>query len=253
MKSIIISLFFTLTVFLAGSTFAAEEEKAPVVSFSTKFFSKYVDDAGWLWSYKPVLQTELTLDVGKGFYVGMWHSTSIRNPGTTEDFGNENDPYIGWTGNIHSIDIDLCFTYIDIVPVFEYADGDTVEFSAKVAKTFDIAEKHTITPSVNVKYGFPVSNTEEEELDGVYVYVGLEHAWMLTEKFSVSQKGVLVIDTGAYGGDSGLLGSYEFKAAYAFIKWASLEISGKAIGPLTRINDGRKAHLIGSAGLVFSF
>jgi hypothetical protein len=251
MKTIIIAVIFSLV--FVGFSFAAEDEKSPTVTFSTKVFSKYVGEAGGLWSDKPVLQSDLTVNVGKGFYFGVWHSMSLSNPGTSTDCGNENDPYIGWSGDAFGLNVDLMMTYFDIVPVFNYPDGDSLEVSVKVGKMFDVSDKHSLTPYVNVKYGFPVHDTGEEGLDGTYIYLGLVHNWAVTDKFSVTQKGVLVIDTGAYGGDSGLLGSYELKGSYAFTKWVSLEVSGKAIGPLSKINDGRKAHLIGSAGLVFSF
>jgi hypothetical protein len=237
-----------------GESDAAGPEKTLLeINFSTKVLNQYVGDTGVVAYNRPVSQNDLTIThVPSGMYLDIWQSVSLSHPGRSTNYGNEIEYYAGWSGEIAGIGVDTGVGYFDLITLFSMPEGDVIQPYIELNKKFDAAEGHTLTPYVRAEYGIPAKGNAKE-FKGLYVYTGLKHGWQISKDVSVSQKAAIIFDDGAYGADRAWVGAYEIASSYRITEWLSFDLSGKIIGPLTKVTDGRKMELIGGGGFSVNF
>ncbi len=249
-------LLVAVATFLSFSSLAlaGEEvaEKSFEVSFSSKVFSQYVGDTGTVFYNRAVSQNDLTISHKSGVYLDVWTSTSLKNAGVATNYGNEVDYTLGWAGEISGVGIDAGVSYWDLVKLFEMPEGDIVQPYLELNKKVELAVGHTLTPSVKAEYGIPAKGNDPLS-KGLHVHGALKHGWEISKHFSLNQKAVLTYDDGAYGASRALVGAYEFAPTVKLTSWLSLEGSAKVIGPLSQVDDGRKAEYIFAGGFSTSF
>jgi len=223
------------------------------IIFSTRVLNQYVGDTGVVFYNRPVSQNDLTIThVPSGIYLDFWQSISLSHSGRSTNFGNEIEYYAGWAGEIAGIGVDAGVAYFDLITLFNMPGGDVIQPYIELNKKFDVAEGHTLTPYVRAEYGLPAKGNARE-LKGLYVHAGLNHDWQMSKDVSVSQKAAIIFDDGAYGADRAWVGAYEISPSHRITDWLSFDLSGKIIGPLTNVTDGRKMELIGGGGFSVNF
>lgn len=242
-----------LAVAVTAVCYAEEAEKAPpVVTFSSKYFSKYVGDTGVVFYDKPVVQSEINVSLPKGFYANLWYSTSLVHSGLNTNDGNEFDPTLGWSGDVAGVTLDAGITYFDIRPVGTFGRGDVwqpyIEFSKEFARDMS---PHAITPYAKAEYGIPVQGNSRDD-KGLHVHSGFRHVWHVAAPLDLKQQADFVFDDGAFGYSRAWVYSHTLAAAYTVTDWLSLELGGKVYVPLTHTED-RYTQVVCNAGLKVGF
>lgn len=255
MKQCIVSgiISVILVAFATAVCFAEEAEKAaPVVTFSSAIYNKYVGDTGIVFYDRPVVQNEITVSLPKGFYANLWYSMSLAHSGLDTNDGNEFDPTLGWSGELAEITIDAGITYFDIRPVGTFDRGDVWQPYTEISKAFALGKAHIISPYSKADYGIPVKGNARDD-KGLHVHGGLKHKWQVADTLGLSQQADFVFDDGAFGYARAWVYSHALTMSYTVTDWLSLEVGGKVYAPLIKTDDGLSSHVIGNAGFKAGF
>jgi len=234
------------------------DNKKIVATISSMVFSKCVDDAGVVAHNKPVVQSDLTIThLRSGVYVDIWHSMSLTQGGISNNYGNEIDYSIGWSGDFAGIGIDAGVTYIDVIDLFTMPVGDVIQPYVELSRKFEVNDRNMITPFIKTEYGTPAKGNARE-LKGLHIHSGLKHNWNVKKRLTVTQQFVLTFDDGAFGANRAWIGAYDLSPSYRFLEKKlynlSLDLSARVIGPIADSkNDTRKLQLIGGVGLSVNF
>jgi hypothetical protein len=241
-----------LVAALTGVCYADDAEQAsPVVTFSSKVFSKYVGDTGVVFYDRPVIQSELNVSLPKGFYANIWYSMSLAHAGLDTNDGNEFDPTIGWSGDIAGITLDAGMTYFDLRPVGTFGRGDVWQPYVEFSKEFELNKAHAIAPFARTEYGIPVQGNAREDR-GLHVHGGFRHKWQVADKLGLSQQADFAFDDGAYGYSRARVYSHTLAVSYAVTDWLGFELGGKVYVPLTQA-ENRNTRMVGTAGFKVGF
>ena len=244
-------------IVLTDPVAVATDDKKIEASFSTRIFSKYVDDAGLVAHDKPVLQNDLTIvHLPSGFYVDIWHSASFAHGAASSNNGDEIDYTLGWSGDFAGMGIDAGITYIDNIALLAMPDGDIIQPYIELNKKFAVDDRNTITPFIKAAYGTPARGSARE-LQGLCIHAGVKHTLIFTKYLNINQKLVATFDNVAFGADRALVGTYEINPSYRFLEHPSytmsFDLSARAIGPLVEYEGrDRELHLIGG-GVAVNF
>lgn len=189
MKQQIVMVHLTVlfAIFTSGVCYSEDAEKAPpTVTFSSKYFSKYVGDTGVVLYDRPVIQNELNISLPNGFYANLWYSMSLANAGLNTNDGNEFDPTLGWCGEVAGITLDAGLSYFDLRPMGTFGRGDVWQSYAEVSKEFSLHEAHDLAPYSRVEYGIPAHGNARED-KGLHVHSGLRHTWRMAGALGLKQ------------------------------------------------------------------
>ena len=237
-------------------SYAADEktENTFGASFSTKVLSRYVGDCGAVYHNDWVSQHELTITHNpSGLYLDFWGGASLKNPGFKSNYGNEFDFTVGRSWEMHGLTVDAGVAYFDLVDVFSGSmAGDVVQPYVQLGKDFKVAENHTLTPSIKIEYAIPAVGNDPG-LRGLHIHFALKHIAELSSVFSVSQELIGSYDDGAYGYNQAAIVAYRVAPSVRLSEKFSLNGSVLAIGPLTKVNDGRETEVVYSLGLSTTF
>ncbi|MEI6213711.1 MAG: TorF family putative porin [Desulfuromonadales bacterium] len=245
-------IYALLTAALMGVCYAEETEKpSPVVTFSSKYFTKYVGDTGVVFYDRPVVQSEINVALTKGFYVNLWYSMSLAHSGLDTNDGNEFDPTIGWSGDLAGITLDAGITYFDIRPVGTFGRGDVWQPYLEFYKEFALNKAHAIIPYAKTEYGIPAKGNSRDD-KGLHVHSGLRHKWQVADKLGLSQQADFAFDDGAYNYSRAWVYSHALTMSYAVVDWLSLELGSKVYVPLSQVDD-RSTQVVGNAGFKVTF
>jgi len=242
---------FTLMVIMgfAFSLANAEDEKVSV-SFSSKVWSRYLGSDSAVIHDDPVLQNDVFILLANGFYFNIWQSVGLDDTDLSSNFGDELDFTLGWNGNIDKFGLDMGIIYIDGLPVFEMAQGDSLMPYIELNRGFDITAKHSLTPYAKLELLFPLNGDySSSDISG-----GIKHNWQLSDRFAISQKAYLLYDNGVWGFDDGVIGGYNMDLSWKLSeKFAINPLMLKITTPMASLNDGRKTEMVFGTGLTFHF
>lgn len=232
-----------ITIQLMNSPAAAQIAS---ITWSTDVLSQYLgSDTGTRLHDKPVVQSNLNVQLKNGFYLNLWGSKSLDREPPAENFGNEIDYMVGWTGAVGPINADLNVAYWDISDRLLFqGHGDVVQLTIEVSKEFGFGV-HTITPYVKLEPTFPLDGTA----DGAYVHVGVRHKLNLTDSVAFTQGGRIIYDSGVFGNVSGYNFRYDSAFAWNLSKNVTLRLPTlRAFLPITDLGFNRRAGYIFGAG-----
>ncbi len=252
-QTVMVLLTTLFAIFTSGLCYAEETEKAlPVVTFSSKYYSKYVGDTGVVFYDRPVIQSEINVTLPKGLYANLWYSTSLANAGMNTNDGNEFDPTVGWCGDVAGITLDTGLTYFNIRPVGTFGRGDVWQPYIEFSKEFALNNApHAITPYAKAEYGIPVQDNSRED-KGLHVHGGLRHAWHIAAAFGLKQQADFVFDDSAFGYSRAWVYSHSLALSCTLTDWLNLELGGKVYVPLTQA-ENRNTQVVGNAGFRAGF
>ncbi len=235
-------------------SYAADEkpENTFEVAASSKWVSQYVGDAGAVFYKGAALHNEFTFThISSGVSLDFWGSNSFKKPAIKGSYGNEFDVTLSRAWDMYGLNLEVGAAYFDLAgeSVFSGSrSGDVLQPYVQISK--EVAEK--FTSSVKLEYAMPAVGNDPG-LKGLHVHFTLKHNAELSPNFSVSQKLTATYDDGAYGFDRALIGAYELAPTVKLSEKLSLNGSILVIGPLTSVNDGRKAEVVGSIGISTTF
>ncbi len=238
-------------------SYAADEkpENTFEVAASSKWVSQYVGDAGAVFYEGAVLHNELTVTHSSGLYLDVWGSNSFKKPAINGSYGNEFDLTLGRAWEMYGLNFDAGVAYFDLAgrSIFSGSlEGDIIQPFLQVNGEVTVSESNKLFPSIKFEYALPAIGNDPG-LSGLHVHFALKHNAELSSTFSVSQKLTATYDDGAYGFDRALIGAYEIAPTVKLSEKLSLNGSILVIGPLTSVNDGRKAEVVGSIGISTTF
>lgn len=253
------TLIIAFTVWLVGLVSATGEDsvKKNLFSFSisTRMLTKYVDTAdfggsGLVNHDKPVVHSDVVITERHGFYLSIWDSVSLAGRGS-ENYGNEIDWTLGWSGVVKGLSLDLGIGYFDLWRLMKVPEGDVIFPSLQVGRSLELSDRHTLTP-----YGKIVlpTSAKGDTLDGgVIAQIGVKHKWDLWQGSTVNQAVALTRDDGPYGLRPGCVGHYSMGVTTPIGKHFALEFpSVKIVQPLGQ-SGGRATQFVALMGVSFSF
>lgn len=252
MRNLVVVLAMAVVmVIFSSAVFAATEqaEDSLGVTFQSGVVSKFVDENGAVLLGKSAVQSELVVPIGKGFYGYIWNSIGIGDSKADEiDFG------FGWEGELAGVTMDAGALYVDLVGLGKFEKTDLWQPYVKVSKSFplDSAGSNKLTPYILAEYFIP--NGTKEFNGGLYVHGGIEYGWE-GKNFSLKQKLDLLCDSGVFGFEKAVIGSYEGRMDVAVTNWFGLYGNVRLVTPISQVSsdDGRKFEVIPGGGIKFQF
>lgn len=246
MKKTATAVLLAMAVFCGASAASAVE-----VNLSVQYASQYVGSSGWVFTDHAGLKTDVTVSFDNGIYADVWNFTNFE--GDFEDGeANEFDYGLGWAGEVFGVTLDTGVYYYNYVG-FGEMEGDSWCFYVGVAKQFDISDTHHLVPSVKLEGYIPAEGDSSEE-HGADVIVNVEHSWdVMPELLTLYHTPGLFYDDGQFGGESGVLGSWEVGMNYFITEDLTLDASWLISTPLAGMDDGRETETVLSAGLNYAF
>lgn len=246
MKKIMVALL-ALAAFcgMISSASAAETE------LSARFVSQYLGESGWVYTNHAGMEYDATIFFENGISLGAWVFSNSQES-LKEGEANEVDLNLIWLKDVYDgIMMDVGVSYYNYVG-FGDSEGDSWCFHVGASKTFELTETQQLTPSIKFEGYMPVKGDSSEE-HGADMIIKIEHSWDVGENVSLYHAPGLFFDDGQFGGDDGVLGSWEVGVSYAFSANFSADASWKIATPLSGMDDGRGTESVLSAGLTYAF
>jgi hypothetical protein len=222
------------------ATLLANEPAAAQISsssWSTDTLSQYLGgDTGARLHDKPVLQSNLNVQFANGGYLNLWGSKSLDRDAPSDNFGNEIDFTVGWTGTVGALGVDLSAAYWALSnPLLFQSRGDAVQLTLELNREFKFGV-HTLTPYVKIEPTFPL----DASASGGYLHVGLRHKLVLTEGLSFTQGGRIIYDSGVFGNVNGYNLRYDSALVWNLSKNIALRLPTlRAFHPITNLGADR--------------
>lgn len=196
----------------------AQEQAAPadssLVSFTltTTLFNQYLGANGDIFYDGPVIQPDLFIAFPNGLYADVWVSRADGNLG--EDFGDELDLTVGWSNE--RLDVSAARFWV--------LGGDVAQLKAVFAPWLLDYGANSFILDTKIEYYWPTASGGPAE--GTMLRIGLSYSRQLSERWSLSQRGGVFWDSGAFGYERGYLA--EWRGGVSF-SW-----KGMSIGPVVK-------------------
>jgi len=156
---------------------------------------------------KPVLHSDLRVNLQNGIYFDLWNSTPL-NTGWGENYGSEVDYGVGWngplsklgvTGPLSDLGISIGTSYFDEPKVGSFGGGDTLYSHLTVTKSFT----HL---SVSAEFENYLTMPETGIRGGNLYSIGASKSMsFFKDRLSATTSLAAVYDSGGYGMDKGFL------------------------------------------------
>ncbi|OGE88350.1 MAG: hypothetical protein A2760_03570 [Candidatus Doudnabacteria bacterium RIFCSPHIGHO2_01_FULL_50_67] len=225
----------------AGTTAFAQTK--PAVTLSANIADHYVVKPGREVHDRPVVQTSLTFDLGRGFSLDVWGSTDF---GLNRNSGREIDWTVFWSGKSARVGV----TYFDLNPLVSRAGTDIVNPFVSYSRPKPW-HSHTIAPYIYLDGMFPTKQTGRDL--GAFLSGGVRDNWRLTGKLGLRQEASALYDTGFFRKPAGVFANY--RAALDIRATPRLTItplSLRVIGPIIGARD-RKLQAVFGGGLTYAW
>ncbi len=240
---------------LIGRAQVAEEEAAEApgisVTVTSQVLSQYLFmDTIQVFHRDPVTQSEVEVSFPLGFYATLWHSTDF-DSNFSDSAGDEIDWYIGWSGDVGPVSLDIGVSYFDAVGLFVGPANDTFYGYIEVSKTFETSFG-SVTPYT--KGGF-YQNGDGSEVEGGTVFsLGLRGEWQTPlEKLSVPFCGQVAHDDGAFGNESGSVSFIGLEANWQITDSIVLRLPTFSVGIPINVDDDREFETVIGGGVEIVF
>lgn len=242
-----------LIIIVAMIGFSVSQTKAEdfPVTISVRGYSGYIAaPIGDLLYDRGVVQTDLFVELGKGFYFDLWHSVGADGTGWSSGFDDEIDYTLGWAGEFKGIDLDFSMAYFDCVDLFKMPGGDFIYPYVDLSKDLDDRDDHCLRPYV--RFAFPYSAKGNEFGHGFHTNLGIKHSWQQDEKLNVAHKANLLFDDGTWGYSKGIIGGYELVLTWQISESMAIELTPVSIiSPFISMSDHRKTEAVCGIGIIY--
>ncbi|EKD46806.1 MAG: hypothetical protein ACD_67C00058G0001 [uncultured bacterium] len=228
-----------------------EKSSSAEVTFSERVLTKYVSDAGVVFVDEPVTQSDVSISVKNGAYLGFFYSTSLENFNSDKKGVTETDPYAGWKGSLVKVNINAGATYFNLNPAWKFQKEDAVQLHLEVSKKFQLENSQSLTMFARIEN--KIAFKGEGCAKNLHLHSYARHDWTIASKVTVSQKVGVGFDNGAKKKNPALLGSYEMKISYPLGKKVSIDFSERFIAPMWHKNDKRERQIVSGCGISMKF
>ena len=225
------------------------------VTITSKVKSSYVLD-GIQFSSAPVFQTNVTMGLPEGFFVGSFHSYGLDDNEFSSNFADELDLYGGWNGSLRDlclksdIQVGVSASYFDLFPLGEF-QGDIFKVEVSAKRPFETS-LGTVTVYGDAEFMTPVNWPEKES--GIQVSTGLRHSLSINDTWTVTHGPRVIHDTGAMSFDAGFVGEYRLKLDASVSDSVTLTpLEVMASTPLVGMDDSRETRMVFGTGVQLSF
>ncbi|MBI4992308.1 MAG: hypothetical protein HZB99_03750 [Candidatus Harrisonbacteria bacterium] len=216
----------------------------PSFTLYTGAYSNYLLDNGMVFHNDPVLQSELMINLPKGFYLDMWHSIGMDGSGPSSGLDDELDYTAGWKGDIKGLTLNIGILYMDIVDILNVPRGDVVLPYAEAGKVLSLTETQILNPFAKVQPA--ISAKGDYPKGGLYWGTGLRHLYQINPKMGLGEELMFIHDSGAFGFDNGWLFKYAVNVNRKLFGPFSLDFPMlKFTAPLSGMNDRKKETSVG--------
>jgi len=256
MRGLAKRVLITLVVVFIGTGVLIPQAKAEgaSVTVSTKVLSQYLGSDGAIFHDKPVLQTDVFIQLPRGVYIDFWHSVGLDGTDMSSDYGDEIDYTLGWSGTLKGFVLDTGVSYFELVELLDIPQGDVIQPYIEVSKGFNTNKSQSLTPYFRVEFPFPAKGSSPEK--GILTYGGLRHTWQGSPMLTMNQEVYVLRDDGAFGFDSAVVGQYHIRLSWNYFKRINIDFLSLDVStPLTSVSDadGRKTEVVVGGGLTFNF
>ncbi len=165
--------------------------------------SKYVGPDGLQFYGDPVSQSNVTLSHKSGLFFDLWYSTGF-NSKFSNDWDDEIDYTIGWSGKISKFTLNSSLSYFDNFKNFNFTYNDVVRGNIHLGYPKQIKPWLKVMPYVDyITFVIPNKSTP---FDGGNLYsIGFDNEVVFTEKVKVTPQIQFTWDDGAFGVKPGAL------------------------------------------------
>jgi hypothetical protein len=233
-----ISLVLIGLVLSCTNLFAGDDSN---VSFKSSVLSGYTDMDGQQYYTKPVIQSEITVSLVKGFYVDVWHSTGVNMKSSD---GNEIETSLGWSHE-GAFSVDVGVSYYDLNSLFHGPRNDLYVWYAKVSHEYDMGILGSFKPVLEIN-SYKASRKSDFE-GGFRAKVSVEYS----QKFSIGQVGYalsLVRDDGTFSSAPAWVMGHEWSLSRKIGKVTLKLPMLMAYVPLSS-HSGRKTSMVVGVGI----
>ena len=223
-------------------------------TLSVQVKDKYVLGKGVKIYDGPVVQTDLLINLPRGFYVDLWWSAGLDNSDLDGGLDDEVDYTVGWAGKAKGLDLDFGVSYFDLIGLYSLDGGDVVQPYLDLGKSFQPTERHAFTPYIRAEVQIPIG-WDEDAHNGVHLFGGLKHTWQAHERFSVFHKLALMYDTGTFvNSDHGFLGHYDLALNWRIADAVTVQLpTFRVVFPISDLSDGREVQHVVGGGVTITF
>lgn len=246
-KLFILNVIIGLAVLFAVTVMAEvpATDIGPSVSFRSVVGDKYVCfGSGSLLYNKPVIQSDLFISFNDGLYVDLWDSKSLNS--SWENYGNEIDYGLGWSGKIYGFGLDVGVFYYDEPSGLTFDEKDSWNSHIKISRDLRVC---TVYGSLDNYMVMPDSEVE----GGNLCTLGAQKALEVNKLLSAKTYASVAYDDGAYCGDNGLIFHTGGELDWRITKKLTLIVPEvKVYVPLT-VQDARENEIVLYSGFSYQF
>ncbi|MBX2866958.1 hypothetical protein KTR10_03320 [Candidatus Kaiserbacteria bacterium] len=205
-------------------------------TITTKVLDKYLGTNGAVFHSGTVVQSDIFVTLGGGFYTDVWVSYAAQGSWQST-FGDEVDLTLGWADTVGAFNVDVGAAYFNI------ADdgtgmGDVLQFYLTVDHPIKVG-RSTVSPFVRAEV-YTSSKSGDNPDNGQFFRGGVMYSTPLAEKWGLSGKAQVSYDTGAFGFTPGTFADVDAKVTYAVTESFSISAYGKISTPIsTKASDTR--------------
>ncbi len=122
---------------------------------------------------KPMLWTDLYLDLPNGFFVDALWSLDLQDDELSSSRGDEFDPTIGYKWKMGDLDASVSATMFNTFPLRKWWDGNVWAQDFSLSRSFSFWN-HTISPEFRIGY---ISKTKDFDEGALYLLPNIKHSW----------------------------------------------------------------------------
>lgn len=234
-------------------TAATAQAQNVTTTLSSRVWSKYLINPGFVLHENPVIQTDLLITLPHGLYVDVWGSKSLDGSLSSSDFGNEIDYTVGWAKKLGNVSLDFGLAYFDISKLFGSPKGDVIQIFGQIDQSFKVAQMHAVTPFLRLEFSARPFGTGASPSENIQALMGMKHVWDIGPVLSLKQTGQLIYDQGKFFNEAAGIFQYQLNPVWNLSKHLSVEIPNfKLSTPLTHTR-GRGLETAVGAGAVYKF
>jgi len=199
MKKLVAFLFFVMVSCITVTVNAQDFS----LNGQTMVRSKYVGPDGLQFYGDPVIQSNFTLNHKSGLFFDLWISSGF-NTKFSNDWDDEIDYTLGWSGKISSFLLNSSLSYFDDFDNFNFTYNDVGKGNIHLGYPKQIKPWLKVVPYVDyITFIIPNKNTP---FNGGNMYsVGFDNEIIITEKIKVTPLIQFSLDDGALGVKAGSL------------------------------------------------
>lgn len=215
--------------------------------------SKYVLANGFVLSEDGVIQSEISINIKRNLSIRAWFSMPAATSEINDDAATELDLTIDYAFKIETFNINIGFSYYDLVAVGEFEGIDFLFPYIEVARKFELSDRFSLTPFTRVEVRYDMAGDVDR---AIFPRLGTRYAWKVWEEMiDIAGSAFVLYDPGIRGFDDGFIGNADLAVLWNPRGYPTIEFPYvRVVHQLNDIDDRRdETEFVIGAGISFRF